>query len=137
MDFEIIIRRDKPYIVLWCCKQEFKKKKNYISCSFQMLQKLSTVLALTSFITICQNKLRPWISSIFASYLANRKQIVFLRDNLSHSCNIKSGGPQGSISAVFLFSFYTNDMPEIIDNLSFLYADNTKIIRNWFDLSSI
>ena len=28
-------------------------------------------------------------------------------------------------------------MPEIIDNTSFLYNDDTKIIGNWFDLSSI
>ena len=28
-------------------------------------------------------------------------------------------------------------MPEVIDNPCFLYADDTKIIGNWFDLSSI
>ena len=28
-------------------------------------------------------------------------------------------------------------MPEIIDNPSFLYADDTKIIGNWSDFSSI
>ena len=73
----------------------------------------------------------------FASYLTNRKQIVFSRNTLSHSRNILSGSPHGSIFAVFLFSSYINDMPEIIDNPSFLYAENTKIFGNWFDLSSI
>ena len=28
-------------------------------------------------------------------------------------------------------------MPEVIDNPCFSYADDTKIIGNWFDLSSI
>ena len=39
-------------------------------------------------------------------------------------------GPQGSIFAVCLFSSYINDMPEIFDNPSFLYAENKKIIEN-------
>ena len=66
----------------------------------------------------------------FASYLTNRKQIIFLRNTLCHSRNITSGGPQGSNFAVFLFSLYKNDMPEVIDNPSFLYTDDTKIIGN-------
>ena len=47
------------------------------------------------------------------------------------------GSPQGSIYAVFVFSIYINEMPDIIDNFFLLYADDTKIIGNWFDLSSI
>ena len=73
----------------------------------------------------------------FASYLTNRKQIVFLCKTLSHSHNITSGGPQGPIFAVVLFSLYINDMPVTFDNPSFLYADNTEVFGNWFDLSSI
>ena len=72
----------------------------------------------------------------FAAFITIRKQIIFLRNTLSLSRNITSGSPQGSIYAVFLFSLYINDMPDIFDNPLFLYADDTTIIGNWFDLSS-
>ena len=41
---------------------------------------------------------------------------------------ITSGGPQGSIFTLFLFSVYINDLPEIIVNECYLYADDTKIV---------
>ena len=59
----------------------------------------------------------------------------FPRNTLSHSRDITSGGSQGSIFELFIFSLYINNMPEIIDNPFFLYADDTKIIGNWFELS--
>ena len=41
---------------------------------------------------------------------------------------ITSGGPQGSIFTVFLFSVYVNYLTEIIVNECYLYADDTKIV---------
>ena len=64
----------------------------------------------------------------FASYLTDRQQRVVISCGKSDFRPITSGGPQGSIFTVFLFSVYINDLPEIIVNECFLYADDTKIV---------
>ena len=65
------------------------------------------------------------------------KKIVFFRNTFSRSRNIIRGGPHGSISRVFLFSLFVNDMPEVIENRSIIKSDDTKIIGKWFDFSSV
>ena len=62
------------------------------------------------------------------SYLTDRQQRVVIPCGKSNFRPITSGGPQGSIFTVFLFSFYKNDLPEIIDNECDLYADDKKIV---------
>ena len=64
----------------------------------------------------------------FGSYLTDRQQRFVISCGKSDFRPITSGGPQGSIFAVFLFSVYINDLPEIIVNECFLYADDTKIV---------
>ena len=64
----------------------------------------------------------------FASYLTDRQQRVVISCGKSDFRPITSGGPQGSIFTMFLFSVYINDLPEIIVNECFLYADDTKIV---------
>ena len=64
----------------------------------------------------------------FGSYLVERQQRVKIADSYSTFSKISSGGPQGSIFAVFLFSVYMNDLPDQLNNRTFLYADGTKII---------
>ena len=63
-----------------------------------------------------------------ASYLVNRQQRVKIADSYSAFSEISSGGPKGSIFAVFLFSVYINDLPDQLINKTFLYDDDTKII---------
>ena len=63
----------------------------------------------------------------FASYLTDRQQRVVISCGNSDFRPISSGEPQGSIFTVFLFSVYINDVPEIIINECYLYADDTKI----------
>ena len=48
----------------------------------------------------------------FASYLVNRQKSVKVADSYSTFSKISSGGPQGSIFAVFLFYVYINDLPD-------------------------
>ena len=56
----------------------------------------------------------------FASYLVDRQQRVKIADSYSTFSKISSGGPQGSIFAVFLFSVYINDLPDQLNNKTFL-----------------
>ena len=64
----------------------------------------------------------------FASYLTDRQPRVVISCGKLDFRPITSGGPQGSIITVFLFSVYINDLPEIIVNECYLYADDTKIV---------
>ena len=64
----------------------------------------------------------------FASYLTDRQQRVVISCGKSDFRPITSGGPQGSIFTLFLFSVYINYLPEIIVNECYLYADDTKIV---------
>ena len=68
--------------------------------------------------------------NFFASYLGNRQQSVKIADSYSTFTKISIGGPQGSIFAVFLFSSYINDLSDQLIYKTFLYADDTKIIKN-------
>ena len=67
---------------------------------------------------------------IFLCVISQTENKTFLRNTLSHSRNLTSGGPQGSIFAVYMLSLSKNDMPEIIANPSSLYVDDTKVIGN-------
>ena len=64
----------------------------------------------------------------FESYLTDRQQRVVISCGKSDFRTITSGGPQGSIFTVVLFSVYINDLPKIIVHECYLYADDTKIV---------
>ena len=64
----------------------------------------------------------------FASYFTDRQQRVVISCGKSDFRPITSGGPQGSNFTVLLFSVYINDLPEIIVNDCYLYADDKKIV---------
>ena len=64
----------------------------------------------------------------FASYLIDRQQKVVISCRNLNFRAITSGGPQGSIFTVFLFSVYIDDLPEKFVNECYLYAQDTKIV---------
>ena len=68
-----------------------------------------------------------WVSS----FLSNRTQCVHLNGEKSSVAPVTSGIPQGSVLGPILFVIYINDMPDIVDNLTFvfLFADDTKLFR--------
>jgi len=61
--------------------------------------------------------------------LLNRRQIVKVNGVESYSCEVKSGVPQGSVLGPLLFVIYINDLPECITSTSYLFADDTKVLR--------
>ena len=44
--------------------------------------------------------------------------------------NVSSGVPQGSVLGPVMFVIYINDFPECVSSDSFLFADDTKILRH-------
>ena len=69
-----------------------------------------------------------WINN----FLSNRTQCVVLNGARSDTGDVTSGIPQGSVLGPILFVLYINDLPEVVDDLSFvfLFADDTKIFRH-------
>ena len=70
-------------------------------------------------------KLLDWIED----FLADRKQRVSIRVSLSDWVNITSGVPQGSVLGPILFIIFVNDMPDVIDSMLLMFADDTKLYR--------
>ena len=67
-----------------------------------------------------------WIEA----FLKNRTQVVRVNGEDSFSAPVLSGIPQGSVLGPLLFVIYINDLPDNIRSDSFLFADDTKIVRH-------
>ena len=65
-----------------------------------------------------------WIKS----FLSKRRQRVILGDSKSDWLPVSSGVPQGSVLGPILFILFINDLPDILENKSLIYADDTKIL---------
>ena len=59
---------------------------------------------------------------------------MFVIDDYSSELTVTSGGPQGSVLAVFLFAVYINDLPSLMENSTYLFADDTEIIGSQINL---
>ena len=66
-----------------------------------------------------------WIKA----FLNGRTQVVKVNGEDSISASVLSGIPQGSVLGPLLFVIYINGLPEEISSESFLFADDTKIMR--------
>jgi len=59
-------------------------------------------------------------------------------NDTSSWCDVKSGIPKGSVLGPVLFAIYVNDLPQVVESLIALFADDTKLYRSMTsDLDSI
>ncbi|KAK3102286.1 hypothetical protein FSP39_010211 [Pinctada imbricata] len=64
-----------------------------------------------------------WINN----FLSNRKQRVHLNGKYSRWHEVTSGIPQGTVIGPILFVLFINDLPECVESISSLFADDTKL----------
>ena len=60
-------------------------------------------------------------------FLIGRRQRVNINGQFSEWADVTSGVPQGSVLGPVLFVVYINDLPDILESLCQLYADDTKV----------
>ena len=77
------------------------------------------------------------LSSFFTDCLLSRIQCVYVKDEYSSELTVTSGGPQGSVFAVFMFPVFINDLPSLMENSRYVFADDTKIIGSQMKFFSI
>ena len=70
-----------------------------------------------------QGNVLDWIQE----FLTERKQRVVINGSESEWSDVSSGIPQGSAIGPTLFLVYIKDMPDVIDVLIKLFADDAKV----------
>ena len=69
-------------------------------------------------------KMLDWVKA----FLSGRKQCVVLGEDESGWEDVTSSVPQGSVLGPFLFVVYINDLPDCLNNVCKMYADDNKVI---------
>ena len=62
-------------------------------------------------------------------YLKDRTQVVIINGEKSDIATVISGIPQGTVLGPLLFIIYINDLLDDIESIGFLFADDTKLLR--------
>ena len=63
------------------------------------------------------------------NFLSERKQRVVLGSKMSNWKQVGSGVPQGSILGPILFTIFINDMPDVVEAIMKLFADDSKTYK--------
>ena len=72
---------------------------------------------------------------LFHSYLTNRWQYLRINDAVSVPAEVTSGGPQGFVFLIFMFLVYIDDLPAHVNSSVYLFADDTKLLNSYSNLS--
>ena len=72
--------------------------------------------------------------SLLKNYLENREQRIVLNGQSSEWRKIMSGIPQGSVLGPLLFLIYINDLPDGINSLCKIFADDTSLFSKVSDI---
>ena len=67
------------------------------------------------------------ISWWIRDFLANRKQQVFINGTGLDWTTVTGRIPQGSVPGPILFTIYINDLPDVVQNIAKLIADDTNV----------
>ena len=65
--------------------------------------------------------------NLLKSYLTDRKICTKVGCNISKLCKIEHGVPQGSVLGPLLFSIYVNDLPNVSNFETTMFADDTNL----------
>ena len=69
------------------------------------------------------------ILSWIEAFLCGRVQRVSVNGQVSNEENVLSGIPQGSVLGPLLFVLYINDLPKGLDCVTYLFTDDTKVLK--------
>ena len=67
------------------------------------------------------------------AFLDDRRQKVSVHGEQSNWCSVLSGIPQGSVLGPILFTMFVSDVPGIMNNLTSMFADDTKLYATLTD----
>ena len=76
-----------------------------------------------------KDKALAWITA----FLDDRRQKVSVHGEQSNWCSVLSGIPQGSVLGPILFPMFVSDVPGIMNNLTSMFADDTKLYATLTD----
>ena len=61
-------------------------------------------------------------------FINDRRQRVIIGNSVSEWANVSSGVPQGSVLGPLLFLIFINDMPDKLNHICKLFADDSKLL---------
>ena len=62
-------------------------------------------------------------------FLTDRTQLVRVNGDSSDPVSVLSGIPQGSVLGPILFVIFINDLPDVVNSTMYLFADDTKLMK--------